>query len=55
MVGDEVVGWNPLLANLIALTEELEKLGLTYYDGKVSYSAHNLLDYVSQCDTIITC
>ena len=37
MVGDEVVGWNPFLASLISLAQELESLGLVYYNSSVSY------------------
>jgi hypothetical protein len=36
-VGDEVVGWNPLLPSLIILAEKLEELGLVYHDGTASY------------------
>ncbi|HVC36452.1 MAG TPA: hypothetical protein VNE40_03365 [Candidatus Dormibacteraeota bacterium] len=32
LVGSQTVRWNPLLTCLIDLAEELEQLGLVYYD-----------------------
>jgi len=37
MVGSEVVGWNRLLPSLTTLAEQLEELGLVYYNGSASY------------------
>jgi len=36
-VDDEVVRWNPFLVSFVNLAEELEKLGLIYYNCGVSY------------------
>jgi hypothetical protein len=37
MVGDEVSGWNPFLASLLHLAEQLEELGIVYADGQAIY------------------
>jgi hypothetical protein len=37
MVGDEAVGWNPLLFSLINFAVELEEHGFVYHDSIVGY------------------
>jgi hypothetical protein len=37
MVGDKVVGWNPLISSLVTLAEQIEELGIIYIHGKATY------------------
>lgn len=35
MAGDESLNWHPLLGDFILVGQKLEKLGFTYFKGKV--------------------
>jgi len=37
MVGDEVSSWNPFFNSLLHLAEQLEELGIMYFDEQTIY------------------